>query len=121
MKCEKCGIELKDKEVNTNQGKNVCEDCLFDILNPTKACDPIAVHSTQIIRREQGQVGTEGLSELQKKIIETISEEGKISRENLAAKYKLTPDQLQKEIAVLRHCELIYARKEDNRIYFFKK
>jgi len=68
MKCEKCGLELQEAEANAYLGKTLCEDCMFDLMNPPKTCDPTAVRSTLTIRAQLGQTGTEGLSELQKKI-----------------------------------------------------
>ena len=49
------------------QDKMLCEDCCFDLMNPPKTCDPTAVSSTLNVRKELGQKGTEGLSELQRK------------------------------------------------------
>ena len=81
MKCERCGIEIAENEVNTYQGKSLCEDCCFDLMNPTKTCDPTAVSSTLMVRKQLGQTGTDGLSELQKKIYDLVVQRGRISRE----------------------------------------
>jgi hypothetical protein len=67
MKCNRCGCELEENQVNHFEMKVVCEDCCFELMNPPKTCDPIAVHSTLTIRKELGQIGTEGLTNLQKK------------------------------------------------------
>lgn len=61
----------------------LCEDCCFDLMNLPKTCDPTAVSSTLNVRKELGQSGTQGLSELQRKIFNLVVEKGKISGEDL--------------------------------------
>ena len=82
-------------------------------MNPPKTCDPTAVSSTLNVRKELGQNGTEGLSELQRKIYNLVVEKGTISREDLMATLGLTPAVFEREFAVLRHCELLRGFKED--------
>lgn len=120
MNCERCGASLQDSEVCSFQGKVLCEDCCFDLMNPPKVCDPTAVSLTLTIRKQMGQSGTEGLTELQKQIYETVVAKGKISRQELIESLKLTPTELEKQFAVLRHCELLKAFKEENIVYFTK-
>lgn len=120
MKCERCCAALQESEVCTFQGKVLCEDCCFDLMNPPKVCDPTAVSSTLTIRKQLGQSGTEGLTELQKQIYETVVVKGKISRQELMESLKLTPQELEKQFAVLRHCELLKAFKEGNVVYLAK-
>jgi late competence protein required for DNA uptake (superfamily II DNA/RNA helicase) len=120
MKCERCGNELQENEANNCQGKLLCEDCTFDLLNPPKTCDPTAVSSTLTVRKQLGQTGTQGLSELQKKIYDLVVAQGKISREDLIETLDLTLPVFEREFAVLLHCELLRAFKEDGTIYFAK-
>jgi hypothetical protein len=120
MQCERCGITLEEAQVNNYQGKVLCEDCCFDLMNPPKACDPTAVSSTLMIRKQLGQSGTEGLTALQKLIYDTVIEQGKISRQELLALMKLTPQELEQQFVILRHCELLKAFKEGNTIYIAK-
>ena len=120
MNCERCGVTLEESQVYNFQGKVVCEDCCFDLMNPPKVCDPTAVSSTLTIRKQLGQSGTEGLTELQKQIYETVVARGKISRQELMSSLKLTPQELEKQFAVLRHCELLKGFKEGNTVYFTK-
>lgn len=89
-------------------------------MNPPKACDPTAVSSTLTLRKQLGQSGTEGLTERQKQIYETVVGRGTISRQELMGLLKLTPEELEKEFATLRHCELLRAFKEGNTVYFAK-
>ncbi len=120
LNCEKCGINLSDSEVNVYQGKTLCEDCMFDLMNPPKTCDPTAVRSTLTIRKELGQQGTEGLNELQKKVYALVEAEGRISREDVLKSLGMSMTDLEREFAVLRHCELLRGFKEDGVIYFTK-
>jgi hypothetical protein len=113
-------MELKENEATTYQGKTLCEDCCFDLMNPPKTCDPTAVSSTLTIRKQLGQKGTEGLSEMQKRIYDLVVEHGRISREDLVAALDLSLAAFEREFAVLRHCELLRAFKEDGAVYFAK-
>ena len=91
MKCECCGTALEENQVNTYQGKTVCEDCCFELMNPPKVCDPTAVSSTLTVRKQLGQSGTEGLTELQKHIYNTVAERGTISKDELLGKLNVSP------------------------------
>ena len=120
MQCERCGAILDESQVNHYQGKVLCEDCCFDLLNPPKVCDPIAVSSTLSIRKQLDQSGTEGLTELQKQIYTTVIERGKISIQELIVVMKLTPQEAEQQFVILRHCELLKSFKEGNTIYIAK-
>jgi hypothetical protein len=120
MKCDRCGLNFEENLVNHFQGSMLCEDCYFDLMNPPKACDPLAVSSTLSVRKQLGQTGTEGLTELQKKIYNIVAERGKISRDELTSSLKMTPKEMEREFAILRHCELLRAFKEGSIVYFAK-
>jgi recombinational DNA repair protein (RecF pathway) len=120
MKCDVCGVELQEGQVYTYQGKTVCEDCCFDLMSTTKICDPTAVSSSLNVRKELGQSGTEGLTELQKQIYTTVVERGKVNRAEFIAEMHLTEEEFQKQFAILRHCELLRAFKEGNAVYLAK-
>lgn len=120
MKCERCNVELNENEATIYQGKTLCEDCCFDLMNPPKTCDPTAVSSTLMVRKQLGQKGTEGLSEMQKRIYNLVVERGRISREDLLSTLSLSLAAFEREFAVLRHCELLRAFKEDSTVYFAK-
>ncbi len=120
MRCERCGLILEENQVNNYQGKVLCEDCCFDIMNPPKACDPLAISSTLSIRKQLGQTGTEGLSDLQKQIYNIVMERGRVSQEELTAIFKLTPQELERQFVILRHCELLRLAKEGVTIYLTK-
>jgi hypothetical protein len=120
MKCDRCGLNFEENLVNHFQGSRLCEDCCFELMNPPKACDPLAVSSTLSVRKQLGQTGTEGLTELQKKIYNIVAERGKISRDELTSSLKMTPKEMEREFAILRHCELLRAFKEGSIVYFAK-
>ena len=120
MKCEKCELELSEVEANTYQGKTLCEDCMFNLMNPPKTCDPVAVHSTLTLRKQLGQTETDGLNETQKEIYNLVVSKGLISRDDILQTLSLSMADLEREFAVLRHCELLRGFKKDGVLYFTK-
>jgi len=120
MLCERCGSFLKEGEVYDAHGKILCEDCYIYETNPPKACDPMAVASALSVRKQLGHSGISGLTELQQKIYRIIEEHGKITRQDLLTAIKLKPEELEQQFAILRHCELIRAFKEGDKVYFTK-
>jgi hypothetical protein len=120
MNCERCGLSLNEGESYDFHGKTVCEDCYIYLTNPPKACDPLAVATALSVRKQLGQTGAEGLTELQRQIYRVIEEKGKITPEELLAAVKIKPEELEQQFAILRHCELIRALKEDGKTYLTK-
>jgi hypothetical protein len=120
IKCNRCEKVLSEGESYDFHGETVCEDCYMMLTNPPKACDPMAVASALSVRRQLGQEGVQGLSDLQKKICELIEEKGRITKEELSAIVGVTPEVLEREFAVLRHCELVRAFKEGHKIFLTK-
>jgi hypothetical protein len=120
MECERCKLSLKEGETYDLHGKVLCEDCYMYVTNPPKACDPMAVSSALSVRKQLGQSGSSGLTELQQKIYNTIEKYGKITKEDLIKTLNVKPEQLEQEFAFFRHCELLRAFREDGKIYFTK-
>ncbi len=120
MDCERCNAPLRDEEAYDLHGKVLCEDCYMYETNPPKACDPMAVSSALSVRKQLGQSGSSGLTELQQKIYNTIEKYGKITKEDLVKTLNVKPEQLEQEFAFFRHCELLRAFREDGKIYFTK-
>ena len=120
MECERCKSSLKEGETYDLHGKVLCEDCYMYETNPPKACDPMAVASALSVRKQLGQSGNSGLTELQQKIYNTIEKYGKITKEDLIKTLNIKPEQLEQEFAFFRHCELLRAFREDGKIYFTK-
>jgi predicted HTH transcriptional regulator len=88
--------------------------------NPLKACDPVAVASALSLRNHMGQTGNTGLSELQQKIYQIIEKHGKITKDGILKILNLKSEELEQQFATLRHCELVRAFKEGDKIYFIK-
>jgi hypothetical protein len=101
-------------------GKVLCEDCYMYETNPPKVCDPTAVSSALSVRKQLGQTGTTGLTELQQKIYSKVEESGKITKEELVKVLNIKPEELEREFAFFRHCELLRAFREDGKVYFTK-
>ncbi len=121
MECQRCKSALNEGESYSLHGKVMCEDCYMYETNPPKACDPMAVSAALSVRKQLGQSGTAGLSELQQKIYKTIEEHGKITKEELIKALNIKSEQLEQEFAFFRHCELLRAFKgEDDKVYFTK-
>jgi hypothetical protein len=89
----------------------------MDARQRIKVCDPWGERSKLVFRETHGLTGTEGLSDLQKSIYEFIKMWGKATREELAREFRLKPSILENEFAILRHCQLVKAKKEDGDIY----
>jgi ribosome-binding protein aMBF1 (putative translation factor) len=120
MQCERCGLIFKEGETYNLYGKVLCEDCYFYETNPPKACDPMAVSSALSVRKQLGQSGSSGLTEVQQKIYSTVEKYGRITKEDLIKTLNVKPEQLEQEFAFFRHCELLRAFREDGKIYFTK-
>jgi hypothetical protein len=120
VQCERCGLLLKEGESYDFHGKVLCEDCYIYESNPPKACDPMAVAAALSIRKQLGQSGASDLTELQKQIYRKIEERGKITREELLIVVKVKTEELEQQLAILRHCELIRAFKEGDKVYLAK-
>lgn len=120
MECERCKSSLKEQEPYDLHGKILCEDCYMYETNPPKACDPMAVSSALSVRKQLGQSGSSGLTELQQKIYNTIEKFGKITKKDLIKTLNIKPELLEQEFAFFRHCELLRAFREDGKIYITK-
>ncbi len=83
MKCEICGCELEKEDCIEEEGKVFCEDCFIEAHHKIQTCDPWAVRSKKIFRKEAGLEGTEGLTELQKAIYEFIVSSGGVKKRKL--------------------------------------
>ncbi|HBV98187.1 MAG: hypothetical protein JL50_00240 [Peptococcaceae bacterium BICA1-7] len=118
MICDRCKETIPEgDDVFDHYGKNLCEDCYIGAVQPPRSCDPTAVDSARSTRAMLGQSGTQGLTPIQKRIYELICEKGKISREELFKSFELPQWEMEKQFAILRHCELVRATKEDGIIY----
>ena len=120
MMCGRCGSVLDESALYNFHEKILCEDCYMYETNPPKACDPLAVSTALSIRKQLDQSGIAGLTELQKQIYNEIERKGKITRDELLVMFNIKPEELDQEFAIFRHCELVRAFKEGNKVYFKK-
>ncbi|MFZ5595992.1 MAG: hypothetical protein ACOY31_03135 [Bacillota bacterium] len=118
MICDRCKENIpEDDDIFDYYGKKLCEDCYVGAIQPPRSCDPTAVESAKATRAMMGHSGVEGLTPMQKRIYQLIKDKGKIPREELMKSFDLPQWEMEKQFAVLRHCELIRAFKEDGIIY----
>ncbi len=119
MNCTRCQEEIPQGEEMNYMGQILCEDCYVEAVSLPKTCDVAAVYSAKLARKQAGQKGTDGLTELQKKIYEYVKVNGRVTPEALAKEFQLSVSQLQREFTTLRHCELLKGTKLDGIVYIF--
>ena len=117
MKCERCQEVIPKGESYNHRGLTLCEDCYIGALQPPRSCDVAAVHSAKTHRQLSGQTGTDGLTDLQKGLYNYVKSNRKATRQELMEKFDLKEWDLEKQIAILRHCELVKGRKEGDLVY----
>jgi uncharacterized membrane protein len=117
VKCAKCEAAIQEGEEFSYCGQILCEDCYIRVLNPPKACDVAAVQAAKSHRAKAGLTGTEGLTELQKDIVNYVKERGKVTRAELLEHFGISEGEGDRLFAVLRHCEVLKGRKEGTVIY----
>jgi hypothetical protein len=112
--CAKCGAALEPGEAREYAGQELCEDCYLDSLSITKTCDPWAVHTAKSLK---DLPGGQALTPLQQKLYDLVQERGEVSIPEACAHLGLTEDELRREIAPLRHMEMLRGCKKDNLIH----
>lgn len=117
MICTKCQEEIPQGEEMNYMGRILCEDCYVDAVSLPRTCDVSAVYSAKLSRKLAGQKGTQGLTELQKRIYEYVKINGRVTPEALANEFQLSASQVQREFTTLRHCELLKGTKMDGIVY----
>jgi DNA-binding MarR family transcriptional regulator len=86
----------------------------MDALSPTRTCDPWAVHSAKQLGDKTGGLQT---NPVQTKILEILAETGGIEPGDLARRLGMTPVDLERETAALRHMEKLRAEMREGRKY----
>jgi hypothetical protein len=117
MECARCKQIIPEGESCNYLGKILCEDCYIQAVDPPKTCDVAAVHSAKAQRSLYGQTGTDGLTELQKRIYEFVCKNGRATKQELCLEFNLTSFEMDKQMAIFRHCELLKGRKIENEVY----
>ncbi len=117
MKCSRCGREISEAESYVHQGRLLCEDCLMEIGLHSGKCEPWASYLATHTRERLGMKGTEGLTELQKKVYEFIKGKGKTTREEVKQNLNLSEVEIDTQLTPLMHSELIKERGEGGNLY----
>ena len=117
MKCSRCGSEISEDHSYTYLDENLCDDCYLDARLKPKACDPWAVYTATRFRQSSGIEGADGLTDLQKAIFGFIKDKGKATGEEVMKNFNISQGELETQMAILRHCELVKGHKEADRVY----
>jgi len=88
-----------------------------ELSQRVQSCDPWAVYSAKRFRKLAGLRGAQGLTEQQRGIYEFIQSKGKVTFEELRGVVHLADQELENQLAILRHCELIKGQSEDGKVY----
>ncbi len=102
MNCAKCGCQMDEDDARQANGRDLCEDCYMDVLNPPKSCDPWATYTASRLKDQ-------GLNPNQEAILELISKQGPVTLAQLLETTGLKQVDLEREMAALRHMELLRA------------
>lgn len=54
---------------------------------------------------------------LQKAIYEFVKSKGRATREEVRKRFSLPEPEMQRQLAMVRHCELVGGHKEDGKVY----
>jgi len=115
MKCSRCGREIPENEGYAHQGQVFCEDCLMEIGLHAGKCEPWATYVAS--KERAGMKGTEGLTELQKKVYEFIKSQGRVSREEVKQDFNLSEAEIDAQLTPLMHSELVKERGKGGNLY----
>jgi hypothetical protein len=115
--CARCGEEVKKEDTYGHRGQELCEDCYMGALQAPKTCDVAATQHAVKHRQSTGQTGTDGLLPIQKKIHDYIRDNDMVTREQVMQDLGIPDWELEKQIAVLRHCELVKGKKVEGKVY----
>ncbi|HWR43403.1 hypothetical protein [Sporomusa sp.] len=117
MICQNCKTEIPANEESKYRGQILCEDCYIEMLEPPRSCDVAAVYSAKSARKAAGQEGTDGLTDLQKNIYDYVKKQGPVTHDQVMQHLSLSRLQLDKNFAILRHCELLRAFRENDQVF----
>jgi hypothetical protein len=117
VKCNRCGHDISQDEGYPYLSETLCEDCYMDVMQPATPCDPWAVFTSTRSRERSGFKGAEGLTALQSAIYEFVKSKGKATGEEVMENFNIPQRELERQIAILRHCELVKGNKEGDTVY----
>ena len=102
MQCQRCNRQMEPDEAREHAGLTLCEDCYMDAISPARACDPWATYTASRLTEQEPT-----LNPTQQAILDCIDRQGPASPELLMEATGLDLVTLQREIAALRHMELV--------------
>jgi hypothetical protein len=114
MKCEVCSASIQEGKQHDHLGRILCDDCYMDALSPARTCDPWAVHSAKSFSKTGFNFGSQ-LNETQKSMLRILEQTGGMEPKALAEKLHLKESDFQREIATLRHMEMIRAEMRNGK------
>jgi hypothetical protein len=117
IECARCKVKVNPDDSYNYRGQDLCEDCYMGAMQAPKTCDVAATHMAKKHRQATGQSGTEGLLDIQKEIYDLIKSKGRASRVEVMEELGLPEWELNKQVAVLRHCELVKGRKDEDGLF----
>lgn len=110
MKCDRCGEQIPTGEETEHNSQILCEECYMQALSPSRACDPWAVRSAQML--SQKQEARVVLRPIQSLILQVLRENGGLEPSALAKKVDMKLPELERELATLRHMERIRGKRQ---------
>lgn len=117
--CVKCGIEIADDEVYIMNGEELCDDCsiILAMRTTAKRCDPIAVQSSITARKQSKEIGTEGLTPLQKDVYDYIKSNNGATIKQLTDRFEMIEEELDLMLITFRHMELCKGERREDGVY----
>ncbi|MCB2190253.1 MAG: MarR family winged helix-turn-helix transcriptional regulator [Deltaproteobacteria bacterium] len=100
MICDKCNAAMEPDDMREYGGLKLCEDCYIDAISPAKTCDPWATYTAS-------RLESQDLNPSQDTILKLITKQGHATLEELMKATSLDEASLMREIAALRHMELV--------------
>lgn len=117
IRCQSCGKDVPEEDVFATEGKTFCEDCYIDVSHRIRVCDPWGERSKKIFRESHGLEGTDGLTDMQKRIYDYVSSRGKATLAEIEKEFSLPVAEANNQFAILRHCQLLKGKKEGDLVY----
>lgn len=98
--CASCQSKVPEDELHDYAGRLLCDDCYMDALSPAKTCDPWATYTASRLTNQE-------LSPAQESVLMVLKKLGQANMEQLLEGTGLDQKQLEREIATLKHMELV--------------
>jgi hypothetical protein len=100
--CDQCGAGAQADDAHRHLGRVLCDDCYMDALSPAKSCDPWAIYTASRLPEQD-------LNPRQERIMELLRSRGRATARELGRAAELEGAELERELAALRHMELLRA------------